>query len=48
MSAEPTKQQNMRRVALTSLAVVVGSVIFGGLPRVANVASALLPTMVIV
>ena len=31
-----------------SLAVVVGSVIFGGLPRVANVAIALLPTMVIV
>ena len=31
-----------------SLAVVVGSVIFGGLPRVANVAIALLPIMVIV
>ena len=31
-----------------SLAVVVGSVIFGGLPRVANVAIALLPTMVII
>ena len=31
-----------------SLAGVVGSVIFGGLPRVANVAIALLPTMVIV
>ena len=31
-----------------SLASVVGSVIFGGLPRVANVAIALLPTIVIV
>ena len=31
-----------------SLAGVVGSVIFGGLPRVANVAITLLPTMVIV
>ena len=31
-----------------SLAVVVGSVIFGGLPRVANVAIAVLPSMVIV
>ena len=31
-----------------SLAFVVGSVIFGGLPRVANVAIALLPSMVIV
>ena len=31
-----------------SLAVVVGSVIFGGLQRVANVAIALLPTMVII
>ena len=31
-----------------SLAGVVGSVIFGGLPRVANVAIALLPTMVII
>lgn len=30
------------------LACVVGSVIFGGLPRVANVAVALLPTMVVV
>ena len=35
-------------LAGVSLAGVVGSVIFGGLPRVANVAITLLPTMVIV